>query len=65
MEEKNATTADDYFKSEERKIIFAILYTDTSLKEKLLGISGELYLNKDKAKEWRNYLVKKIHSDIF
>ena len=53
----------DFFKSEEHKIIFAVLYTDTVLREKLLGISEELYLETSKAKEWRNYIAKKIHPD--
>ena len=64
MEEKKAVIINDFFKTEEHKIIFAVLYTDTLLREKLLGISEELYLNKEKAKEWRNHLVKKIHPDI-
>ena len=63
MEEKKILAIDDFFKSEEHKIIFAVLYTDTYLREKLLGISEELYLDKERAKEWRNYLVKKIHPD--
>ena len=64
MEEEKAVTINDFFKSEEHRIIFAVLYTDTSLREELLGISEELYLNAEKAKEWRNHLVKKIHPDI-
>ena len=54
---------DDYFKSEEHRIIFALLFTDTTLREKLLDISEELYLDNEKAKEWRNNTVKKIHPD--
>lgn len=60
MEEKNV---DIYFKSEEHKIIFALLYTDTYLREDLLGIFPELYSDASKAKEWRNGLIKKIHPD--
>lgn len=64
MEEKRAISVDDFFKSEEHKIIFAVLFSDTILREKLLGISEELYLDNKKAKEWRNALVKKIHPDF-
>ena len=64
MEEEKTFTISDFFRSEEHKIIFAVLYTDTSLREKLLSISEELYLDEGKAKEWRNNLVKKIHPDI-
>lgn len=61
---EKAISVDDFFKSEEHKIIFAVMFTDTTLREELLGISEELYLNAKKAKEWRNSLVKKIHPDI-
>lgn len=54
---------DSFFKSEEHKIIFALLYTDKSLREMLLDISPELYSDVSKAKEWRNTLIKKIHPD--
>lgn len=62
--EKNTDLMDVYFKTEQHKIIFALMYTDTSLRERLLGISKELYLDKERAKEWRNDILKKIHPDI-
>ena len=34
MEEKKAVIINDFFKTEEHKIIFAVLYTDTLLREK-------------------------------
>ncbi len=54
---------EDYFASENHKLIFALIYTDKSLRENLLGISEELYLDEGKAKEWRNSISKKIHPD--
>lgn len=62
--EKNSISIDDFFKSEEHKLIFALLYTDTKLRADLLGLSEDLYLDKAKAKEWRNTVQKKIHPDI-
>lgn len=61
--EENVISEKEYFKSDIHKIIFALIYTDMSLREKLLGISEELYLDKVKAKKWRNALSKKIHPD--
>ena len=58
------TDFDTYFKSEEHKIIFALLYTDTALRRKILKITEELYMNADKAKKWRNRLLRKIHPDV-
>lgn len=62
--EEEKFTIDEYFRSEKDKLIFALIYTDKSLRESLLGISEELYLDKEKAKEWRNSISKKIHPDI-
>ena len=59
MEEKML----QYFASEEHMLIFALVYTDTSLRAKLLGITEELYENEEEAKQWRNKIVKKIHPD--
>lgn len=55
---------DAYFTSEEHKLIFALVFTDTTLRAQLLGITEELYMDKQKAKEWRNAIVKKIHPDV-
>ena len=52
-----------YFVSEEHKYVFALLFTDNKVRMKLLGITEELYLNKDKAKLWYRNIIKKIHSD--
>lgn len=60
----NHDFADIYFKSIEHKIIFALLYTDSVLRERLLGISEKMYINKDEAKNWRNVLAKLIHPDV-
>lgn len=56
-------TETQYFKSKEHMLIFALLFTDKELREQLLGISQEFYFDKDKAKEWRNVILKSIHPD--
>ncbi|EOA9037951.1 hypothetical protein ACIMS2_005419 [Vibrio harveyi] len=54
---------EDYFKSKEAFLIFVLLNVDGEKRAKLLGIEEEMYEFKDKAKEWRNNLVKVLHSD--
>lgn len=54
---------EDYFKSREAFLIFVLLYVDTEKRADFLGINQELYESKVKAREWRNGLVKLLHSD--
>lgn len=54
---------DIYFNSKAHKYVFALVYTDKELREKLLGITEKLYLDKNKAKAWRNDIIKEIHPD--
>ncbi len=62
--ENGKMNIDDYFKSEEHKLIFALVYTDTYLRADLLGITEELYTDKKLAKAWRNSIISKIHPDV-
>jgi len=54
---------EEYFKSKEAFLIFVLLYVDKEKRADLLGIHQELYESKVKAREWRNRLVKLLHSD--
>ena len=68
QEEQNAMASekikiDEFFKSEEHRLIFALVFTDTYLRSDLLGITEDLYTDKQLAKAWRNSIIKKIHPD--
>lgn len=60
---KTKPPLDSYFKSNEEKIIFALIYLDGDIRAELLSIREELYESKRKAKYWHARLVKKIHPD--
>lgn len=68
-ENNNATSGsgefshEEYFKSKEAFLIFVLLYVDKENRANFLGIHEELYASKVKAREWRNSLIKLIHSD--
>ena len=55
---------DQYFKSLQHRYIFALVELDGESREKLLKITRELYNDKDKAKSWRDKIVKLIHPDV-
>lgn len=61
--ESNVFLYDDYFHSKETFLIFVLLYVDGEKRADFLGIEEEMYESKAKAKEWRNSLVKVLHSD--
>ena len=54
---------DDYFISEDAKLIFAILYVETEKRADLLGITENLYESSRAAKEWFSSIIKNIHPD--
>ncbi|OOZ11930.1 hypothetical protein [Solemya velum gill symbiont] len=60
--ESNEFSYDDYFHSKPF-LIFVLLYVDGEKRADVLGIEEEMYESKAKAKEWRNSLVKILHSD--
>lgn len=53
----------EYFKSEEEKIIFALLELEGRKRNDMLGITRKCFMNEAEAKKWRNNLSKKIHPD--
>lgn len=44
-------------------LIFALIFLDGEIREKILGIREDLYESKSKAKYWKARLIKKIHPD--
>lgn len=55
---------DKYFISLKHRYIFALTELDGENRQRILGITNELYNNKDKAKIWRNNIMKLIHPDV-
>lgn len=54
---------DDYFKNERSKYIFALTYMEGKRRNEIIGLTDDLYENKDKAKKWYRGIAKKIHPD--
>ena len=61
---KNVEEKENFFKSEEAKIIFYLLEIDGLKRAKALNITRMQYSNKKEAKKWRDNIAKKIHPDI-
>lgn len=55
---------DKYFKSKRHRYIFALLELDGKNRTEIIGITNEMYHDKNKAKKWRDELVKQIHPDV-
>ena len=52
-----------YFKDEKSKFIFALTELDGTNRNKLIGLTEDLYSNTEKAKSWYRNIVKQIHPD--
>ena len=63
MEEQGKVDLSIYFSSEEHKYIFALWYLDKAIRMELLGITEELYEDKENAKGWYHHIAKVIHPD--
>ena len=55
---------DKYFKSEQHRYIFALIELDGENRAKILDITNDLYNDKDKARSWRDKIIKLIHPDV-
>lgn len=53
----------DYFKSDRDRIIFLLLEVDGKRRNQLLGITPEMYENKEAASKWYKSLSVKVHPD--
>lgn len=61
---KDTENDDEFFKSEEARIIFYLTEADGPKRAKALKITRRLYGNKEAAQKWRRDLSKKIHPDV-
>lgn len=55
---------DKYFISKQHRYVFALVELDGENRAKLLEITRELYYDKNKAKAWRDKIIKLIHPDV-
>ena len=58
-----SVTAHVYFKTENVKMIYSLLYARPEVRNINIGYSEELLEDAEKAKKWYINLVKKIHPD--
>ena len=56
-------THNSFFISKQAEIIFCLLYVIPKYRNPMLGISDDLYVDKDKAREWYLNLCKIVHPD--
>ncbi len=54
---------DDYFVSNEVKLIFSLLYTEGETRTEILGITEDMYESIALAKAWKSAIIKQIHPD--
>lgn len=59
----NNFNSDVYFKNENVKMIYSLLYARPEVRNINIGYSEELLEDAEKAKKWYINLVKKIHPD--
>lgn len=57
------SVADDFFTSEEAKLIFALTKLNGEARAEILGITPELYSSLSKSKKWKEKIVSIIHPD--
>ena len=63
MEEQEKLDLSIYFMSQAHKCVFALCYLDKGIRMELLGITEELYEDKEKAKDWYRRIAKIIRPD--
>ena len=56
-------TSDDFFISDEAKLIFALTQLDGEKRAEILGIKKEMYSSLKQSKQWYRQLASKLHSD--
>lgn len=55
---------DEFFKSEESKYLFCLTEVDGAKRNKVIGLTDELYEDQEQAKKWYRKVVKIIRPDI-
>ncbi|OSA95247.1 UNVERIFIED_ORG: hypothetical protein B2H93_06040 [Clostridium botulinum] len=63
LKDENIVSNDKFFISSEHKIAFMLLYYNKQFNVEL-GITQRHYVDKNKAKEWRNKYIKIFHTDL-
>ena len=59
----DAQNEDPFFKDASSKVIFFLLHGSGEMRTSALGITTELYRDKDAAKAWHRKMVKLVHPD--
>ena len=59
----DAQNEDPFFKDASSKAIFFLLYASGEMRTSELGITTELYKDKDAAKAWHRKMIKLVHPD--
>lgn len=54
---------DAYFKNENSRYIFALLYMEPKERNAVIGLEPSLYRDRNKAREWYHALSDKVHPD--
>lgn len=54
---------DPYFKSENSRYICALVYMDTTARNKVIGLNPSLYDDMEQAKKWYRAVAEKVHPD--
>lgn len=55
---------DEFFKNQESKYLFCLTEVDGKKRNEVIGLTDELYDNKNKAKKWYRNIAKIIRPDI-
>ena len=54
---------DAYFKNENSRYIYALVYMDAKERNSVIGLSSSLYGDMEKAKSWYRTIAGKVHPD--
>ena len=54
---------DAYFKNENSRYIFALLYMEPNERDSVIGWDQSFYRDKDKAQKWYRSVARKVHPD--
>lgn len=59
----NTQKNDNFFISEDAKLIFALTQLDGEKRAEILGITKEMYSSLEKSKKWYRSYISKLHPD--
>ena len=55
---------DAYFKNENSRYIFALLYMEPKARNSVIGLNSSLYDDKERAQKWYRQIAGKVHPDL-